>query len=335
MLTFGSFSWSWQSQSAGKKPVKGCLFEVVHVGLHPYEIGQSLVAKDPRISQVLQEIRKVYPSGIDEYAFNFFQSNGKWPTVNQVRKHLFKRFLAVDNLLRRLLYVSDKHAGKPIKRIRSQVKAKVRLLDGLLDSRDRRVYQLGDTQLKHELQWYIHGIAGEIGELEIWFRTSEPVALNYDLKKNMRLSHPTLQSLQLNRAKLLEKLKRASNEEVTLLSHRGGQRVFHTASDPASLRARMLQLLNGKEIDIVLDEGDGKLVFLEVKNYEVYIEDVNHSSRASRKSLAAQLAEVQWLIHVLDMEELIQVGFISTGKGIHPREARKLMQQGIKVFKFE
>lgn len=326
LILFGSLD-----ALAGMTQRSDCFTSIARLGIEKYLSSESLFARDKRIPKLLKEIDSQTPD-IDRYAQNFFNSNDKWPTIDQVKTHMMKRFEKMDHSLAFLIQISDPSSVRQLVGIRNQLKiARASIYNSFNPSLDSRIYKVGDRDLKFELIEFDYRFRGDLGEIESWYRTQNPVELNLLFNSSTRSTHPDLANFQDKLVELKSKISKMSRAEIKRLRQLADPSLFKGIFTYKGVRKRMLQLLHDKEIDIVAEVDGGKLAFIEVKNYFVPLNDIQGTS-LSKKPLATQMEETRWVLRALGLEDQIELGLVFTGSGIHPREARKLMSQSIRVY---
>jgi hypothetical protein len=182
-----------------------------------------------------------------------------------------------------------------------------------------------------ELVQFDFRFAGDLAEVEVWHRTKRPVEFSFHFSNTAYSQQTTLREFQEALEVLTIRLYTFSDDEIYSLARLGNTNVFKEKKTADQIRQRMINLLADKEIDIVSENADGTLRFLEVKNYGAPINNID-STQFSKKSISTQLKEVEWIIKATGFSDKIDLGIIFSREGIHPREAKRLLNKSVKVF---
>lgn len=316
---------------AAKKDLPNCIYQVATIGVESYFTRNSPFAKDQRIATLIRAIESDAPD-IDGYAQNFFNSNGTWPSMAQVKSHLLKRFRKMHDNLLLLMRATDFDTTKKLDQVRKTLRGKIKLLYESFDPvPDSRIFRIGDGDLKYELIAFDLRFRGELSEVEAWYRTERPIAFNFHFKNSPLSAHPKTQVFQLRLARLKDEVAVMPPQQVRGLKNMAHPEVFNELSNIEKIRSRMIELLSYKEIDIVAQESDGSLLFLEVKNYQAPLLDIA-STQYSKKSILKQMEETRWILDALGMSEEVKLGIVFLGTPLHPMAARELLSRDFKVY---
>lgn len=319
------------SYAKKKKARHRCFDHVLRAGIQSLSGHNAQIGQQPRLAELLGDIKRHNPH-IDDYTEHFYSSNGHWPSSIQIMRHLKRGHHKVDAAIKEMMDIVDPQAYQLLRNLREQILKKIEALNGAIVESNEQIYRLGDLDVKIPLRKLKIAIYGDLGELETWLHIPRPVHLNFDFSHNTHHSHRVLQDFERRRRQLLAELKKAEPKQIMAMARKKGSYVFYEKKGAEQIKQRMVELLSTKEIDVVAQSGSGRLIFIEVKNYNVPIEDIE-STQYAKKSILTQLAEVRWVVEALGMRDQIELGFIAAKGGIHPREARKLLSHGIRVYK--
>ena len=194
-----------------------CFKDIAFLGIEKYASPSSRYSKIRQIPKLLNEIDLQTPD-IDRYAQNFLNSNNQWPNIANVKKYLRKRIDKMEEAFLKLTKFSDYRTSRQLQNIIQHLRnAKENLDKRVFNFSDLRPYKIGDNEIKFQLNHFDHRFRGELGEIKSWYRTQNPIELNFLLRSSQRSKNPELSHFQDRLEQFRIKVSKMNRKEILKL----------------------------------------------------------------------------------------------------------------------
>jgi hypothetical protein len=323
----------------------------------------SLFAKYPVLSQEMEKL-EFTPLQLDEFYNDFLKRNRKAPTLRDgmeyiyvLRKEIISSYdeviaevkamqePALDTFLDELSFSRNKLNKfkdfdlyeDEIENAHNAEKTKLTSLDDPIVMKNNIIETRYSNYLKERSREGI--FHGELGEL-VAFGTSKDKSIKKGLKfETRKLLVPTHYQLVIADAieKLEADLAKKTNKQLITFVNSYGEGLLRNAHDylvnlkdapldKVVIISKIITMIRTKEIDLIFEKADGRMVWAEVKTYKkpISVETLNGGGYKA-KPMIDQLIEHKALRDILGFKDSVDLRFISPTSKITP-EAKTMIE---------
>ncbi len=329
----------------------------------------SLFGKYPELTKEMEKLEFV-PFQLNEFTAAFLKKNNRVPTLREAMEAMYEERRVViskydeviadveslnqpdlTEFVYELKFSREKlnkfkdldHYDDELVSSYNEGKAKFSSIDSPIIIKNGAVETRFNTYVKERMRE--GNFNGELGEL-IGYGTSKDKPIRKGVKFETRsLSNPIPYQLVIDGAvkNLEESLKQKSEKELIKLVNTYGEGILRAAKsyldnigerpvDKDILIGKIITMIRTKEIDLVFQKPNGKIVWAEVKTYKkpITMETLNGGSYKA-KPMAEQLLEHKALRDLLGFKKEVELRFISPTSIIEPDARAYIESLGYEV----